>query len=96
MSEWNPYYLNRKIKYTSENVAVIVPAEEISIVPLSCKYCGFLFRSLRDEESYRKYECCDNCENELYDFLIKNINPTQEQINSNISKRNKPNVHLEK
>lgn len=41
--------------------SVIVPEDAVKSVPLSCDVCGYLFRTLDDERSWREFQCCSAC-----------------------------------
>lgn len=59
---WKPYLNDRLIK-ECDGFFIIKPAEENKhVTPLSCPVCDYLFRTLEDDRSYKKYGCCETCD----------------------------------
>jgi hypothetical protein len=61
MIDWKPYTNDRLISEHSSGFYVIKPIETAEAQPLFCPLCESIMRSEMDEESYKKFTCCDSC-----------------------------------
>jgi len=59
--EWKPYMKDRIIAEHHNGFYVIRPVEEDESQPLFCPLCESIMRSTMDEDSYKKFTCCDSC-----------------------------------
>jgi hypothetical protein len=64
---WKPYVDNREIFEHESGFFVIRPAnlEKECNTPVFCPLCESIMSSIYDEESFEKYECCEECANKL-------------------------------
>lgn len=60
MINWKSYLGNRLIA-EKEGFFVIVPKDRDDSIPLFCELCEGIMRSELDEESHKKFNCCDSC-----------------------------------
>ena len=59
---WKPYPSNRVISLHPAGFHIIKPASmNDSSQPLFCPLCESIMKTIYDEESYKKFECCDDC-----------------------------------
>ena len=64
MNEWKPYLNDRLIK-ECDGFYVIKEKDPSTSPPLFCPFCETIITSYYDEESFRKFECCDSCSNKI-------------------------------
>lgn len=89
--EWKSYVGNRLISEHESGFYVIKPVEVKSSRPIFCPICEFIMNSVYDEDTWKKFECCDACANDwVYSDKEKWKNgwrPDIEQIRSKSEKR---------
>ena len=56
-----PYFRGKLIRNHEDGYSIIVPSNQVAVVPMNCPICDSLLRSLDDELSYNSYECCEWC-----------------------------------
>ena len=61
MMEWKEYPGDRLISEHPEGFYVIRQKNESPKDPVFCPLCDFIMKSVYDDESYKKFECCDSC-----------------------------------
>lgn len=61
MDNWKELPNNRRLKKTSQ-YSIIVPTDLPDVVPLDCPVCQQLMRDHDDVLSFRRNECCLDCE----------------------------------
>jgi hypothetical protein len=99
--DWIDYYNDRLCRVHKDGFYVIIPKEEMEVIPLACPVCGYLYRSLRDEESHSEFECCDQCamehmtESDSREKWVSGCRPTSEVVQKSISLRRRPTVKFE-
>lgn len=60
--QWKPYVGDRKISESTFGFSVIVPKDFEAIgSSVFCDLCDCLMTSIYDEESVKKFGCCDKC-----------------------------------
>lgn len=60
--QWKPYVGDRKIAETVHGFSVIVPSDfEHAGISVFCDLCDSLMSSIYDEDSVKKFGCCDKC-----------------------------------
>ena len=59
--EWKSYLNDRLIAEHKDGFFVIKPNKLEESMPIFCPVCEFIMRSSMDEDSYRKFSCCDSC-----------------------------------
>lgn len=61
-SEWKDYSRDRKIRLHERGFYVIKPARaQSSGIPIFCPHCGSIMNSIYDDETFKKFDCCDWC-----------------------------------
>lgn len=59
--EWNEYTNDRLILKHPSGFYVIKPKDFERGQPLFCPVCEIIMKTIYDDESYQKFECCDRC-----------------------------------
>ena len=65
MSDWKEYTNNRLIKKHADGFYVIKDKDMPDFIPFFCGLCESIMTSSYDEESHKKFGCCDNCANRV-------------------------------
>lgn len=63
MRNWKPYPHNRLVYEHPDGFFVIKEKDVIKSTPLFCPICEAIMKFFYDEESFKKFECCDSCSN---------------------------------
>lgn len=63
MRQWKPYTNERLIYEHPEGFFVIKEKDANNSLPLFCPLCDKISVTFYDEESLRRFECCDLCAN---------------------------------
>ena len=59
--EWKPYPDDRIFCRLDDGLVVIRPVDPQQVMSFFCEICDNAMRTLDDEESWRKFGCCDVC-----------------------------------
>ena len=59
--EWKQLTRNRKLYNSQDGYSIIVPDDDMEIIPLDCDVCGYLMQNYSDVISYRESRCCSHC-----------------------------------
>lgn len=89
---WKPYLRNKLIRYVND-IAIIVPNDYTQSIPIACPVCTTLYRTIDDEDSHNKFQCCEACASRWAyvnqkDWL-NGWRPSQDQIIEDIKNRTK-------
>lgn len=60
---WKAYTRGREIAEHPSGFYIIRPEIEENGRPIFCPVCDYIMNSHYDEESWSKFECCDDCAN---------------------------------
>jgi hypothetical protein len=61
---WKPYVHDRLITQHPSGFYVIKPAHSnVTSQPIFCPVCDNIMRTSYDEETYKNFQCCDECAN---------------------------------
>ena len=65
MSEWKDLNADQKMKTTCNGKLIIIVSKEFEkiTVPLFCPICELPMKTKEDGLSFRKYGCCEKCDN---------------------------------
>ena len=91
MSDWEPYFGDRKIKRCEGYVVIVPDVEKYEKIPLFCDVCEIRLASKEDEDSYKKFECCSVCADtwaySKKEDWLNGWRPSREQVEGLVQKR---------
>lgn len=59
---WEKYFNGKLIKRCENFFIIKNECETQPHTPLICPVCEYVMRTKEDEQSYRNFSCCENCE----------------------------------
>jgi hypothetical protein len=91
--KWHDIGNDKQMKIVRNGkVAVIAPKDlSKSVVPLFCPLCEFPMKTIEDSNSYKKMNCCEQCEIHWTSYkddfhLLKNSKEWKEYISNRVNK----------
>lgn len=65
MSEWEPYINDRLVlRFDDLKLYVIKPNDDEVCAPVCCTVCEMMMSTPLDEETWKRFGCCERCANE--------------------------------
>jgi len=84
---------NKKFKYISDNIILVLPQSKIDFRPLFCPVCKFAMSNYADFSSYDSLSCCDFCAKKWGERnrkkWLSGWRPSKDDIKNEISYRKK-------